>query len=102
MKRAIFRLAVLLLASAASFSFAQTRSAPATPEKPVLKGFPFTNESLSYVALWPSGLNAGEAHTSATSSSTGWQFDLALNATIPGFLVQDTFHSTATPELCSA
>src|SRR6185437_7392088 len=104
MKRAIFRLAILLSASAAPFifqtlSFAQT--AQTAPAKPVLKGFPFTNESLSYVALWPSGLNAGEAHMSATSSSAGWRFDLTMNASIPGFTVQDSYHSTATPDLCS-
>ena len=96
MKLVIFRLAVLFSATAAPFSFAQT-----TPAKPILKGFPFTNESLSYIALWPSGLNAGEAHMSANSSSTGWQFDLTMNAGIPGFLVQDTYHSTASPDLCS-
>jgi hypothetical protein len=101
MKPAFFRLAVLLSASAVSCGFAQTAPAQPAPAKPVLKGFPFTNESLSYVALWPSGLNAGEAHMSANSSSTGWQFELTMNATIPGFLVQDTYRSTATAELCS-
>src|SRR4051794_21876900 len=75
-------------------SQAKTSAAQSTPEKPVLKGFPFTNESLSYTANWPSGISLGEAHLSATASSTSWRFELGLEAGIPGFTVKDTYQGT--------
>ena len=57
--------------------FAQHTSteAPAAAA-PVLKGFPFTNESLAYTVEWPSGLSLGEGHLSATSDQGNWNFEL--------------------------
>jgi hypothetical protein len=43
----------------------------------------------------------GEAHLSATGETTGWRFELSLNAGIPGFIVKDTYRSTASADLCS-
>ena len=80
---------------------AQTASAQSGPAKPALTGFPFTNESLTYTVNWPSGLTLGEAHLSATGISTGWRFELSLDASVPGFAVKDTYRSTASAELCS-
>ncbi|HVY92383.1 MAG TPA: DUF3108 domain-containing protein [Bryobacteraceae bacterium] len=75
--------------------------AQAKPAQPALKGFPFTNESLSYTVNWPSGLSLGEVHTTATGTPTGWNFQFTLDAAIPGFAVKDSFESTATKDLCS-
>lgn len=75
--------------------------ASGAPSQPALKGFPFTNEALSYTANWPSGLSLGEAHLSATGTPSGWRFQLDLDAGIPNFTVKDTFKSTSTRDLCS-
>jgi hypothetical protein len=80
---------------------AQTASGQSGPAKPVLTGFPFTNESLSYTVNWPSGLTLGDAHLSATGTSTGWRFELSLDAGMSAFAVKDTYSSTASAELCS-
>jgi hypothetical protein len=115
MKKIALRLAVLLGAGLAfHLAFSQPAPVRITPPpkaagasgarakpQPALKGFPFTNESLSYVVNWPSGLNLGEAHMSATGTPTGWKFDFTLDAGIPGFAVKDSFESTATRDLCS-
>jgi hypothetical protein len=116
MKKFALRLALLIGASVA-FHAAFSQPAPvhiapapkavgasgvqAKPAQPVLKGFPFTNESLSYTVNWPSGLSLGEVHTSATGTPTGWKFDFNLDAGIPGFAVKDSFESIATKDLCS-
>lgn len=73
-------------------------AAAATP--PVLKGFPFTNESLAYTVEWPSGLSLGEGHLSATSDQGNWNFELTLDASLAGFAVKDTYTSSASSELC--
>src|SRR6185437_65845 len=116
MKKIALRLAVLLgagLAFHAAFSqpaavritpapkAAGASGAQAKTQQPVLKGFPFTNESLSYTVNWPSGLSLGETHISATGTPTGWRFDFTLDAGIPGFAVKDSFESIATKDLCS-
>jgi len=113
MKKIALRLAVLLAAGLAFHTaFSQPAPVRITPApkpagasgaqaKPVLKGFPFTNESLSYTVNWPSGLSLGDAHMTATGTSTGWRFDFTLDAGVPGFAVKDSFESTATKDLCS-
>jgi hypothetical protein len=116
MKNTPFRLA-LLLGAGLAFQSAFSQPAPVNstvaprpagasgaqskPARPVLKGFPFTNESLSYVVNWPSGLSLGEVHVSATGTATGWKFDFNIDAGIPGFAVKDSFESVATKDLCS-
>jgi len=65
-------------------------------------GFPFTNEALKYSVNWPSGLSLGEATFSAQHiGSAGWEFDLTLNAAIPGFALVDHVKASATDDLCS-
>lgn len=86
---------------AAQTGSSQSGSGQSGPAKPVLAGFPFTNESLTYTVNWPSGLTLGEAHLSATGITTGWRFELSLDASVPGFAVKDTYGSTASAELCS-
>jgi hypothetical protein len=69
---------------------------------PTLTGFPFTDETLSYSINWPSHLSLGDAHLSARHSGSNWNFELTLNADVPGFSVKDTYHSTDDNNLCSA
>jgi hypothetical protein len=67
-----------------------------------LSGFPFTNEILSYSVTGPGGLSLGTGQLSAVGQPSGWNFELALDAGIPGFAVKDTYRSTASGQLCSA
>ncbi len=70
----------------------------AAPENAI---FPFTEENLNYTINWPSGLSLGEAHLHARKAPEGWQFDLALDAAVPGYKVSDRYHAIASPRLCS-
>jgi len=70
-------------------------------------GFPFSSETLNYTVNWPSGLSLGEAHLGATRSEgvkgqgDQWSFELALDASVPGFAVADRYRATASSDLCS-
>ncbi|MBZ5584859.1 MAG: DUF3108 domain-containing protein [Acidobacteriia bacterium] len=68
---------------------------------PAQTGFPFKDESLHYSINWPSGLSVGEAAFSAHRAEAGWDFEMSLNAGIPGFSVADKIRSSASAELCS-
>ena len=66
-----------------------------------------SGEVLHYNVNWPSGLSLGEAtlrsdHTEeGTAAAAGWEFDLNLDASVPGFTIRDQYHSTANPDFCS-
>ena len=66
-----------------------------------------SGETLHYSINWPSGLSLGEATLSSTrtaegtSSTPGWEFDLNLDASVPGFVIRDQYHSTANLDFCS-
>lgn len=68
---------------------------------------PLKEEIFHYVINWPSGLSLGEGEMRSTqvNSEDGtverWEFDLSLEAAVPGFQVLDSYHSVASPELCS-
>ena len=64
-------------------------------------GFPFTGETLHYSISWQSGLNLGDATFTAQKTSSGWDFHVTADAPLPGFAINDRFHSTTNPELCS-
>ena len=64
-------------------------------------GFPFADEDLNYSINWPTGLSLGEAHMHAKHAGAQWEFDLTLDATIPGFPIADRYSSLATSDLCS-
>ena len=70
-------------------------------------GFPVSDESLSYTVNWPTGLSLGEgrmtaSHSPATSNSPDrWNFQLTLDAAIPGFAVSDRYRSSASGGFCS-
>ena len=58
-------------------------------------------ESTRYQVSWPSGISLGEGQLQATKDGDQWKFTLKLEAAIPGFKVEDTFHSTVDGKLCS-
>jgi hypothetical protein len=68
---------------------------------------PFEDETLRYTVSWPSGLPLGEGLVQATKVETAegaidhWEFDMTLDAAVPGFRVTDRYRSLATPGLCS-
>ncbi|MDQ6698795.1 MAG: DUF3108 domain-containing protein [Acidobacteriota bacterium] len=68
-------------------------------------GFPFTNEDLNYSVNWPTGVALGEAHMRArqtgSTAAPRWEFNLSLDASIPGFPILDRYSSTATGDLCA-
>jgi hypothetical protein len=66
-----------------------------------------SGEVLHYTINWPSGLSLGEATLSSertgegTASTPGWEFDLNVDASVPGFAIRDQYHSTANIDFCS-
>jgi len=74
---------------------------PAGPGTPMQEGFPFTNETLHYSMNWQSGLSLGEATMTAQRSGGGWDFEVSINAGVPGFAINDKYSSTTDPGLCS-
>ena len=64
-------------------------------------GFPFQDEGLRYAVNWPSGLSLGDATLSAHHTANGWDFEVGLDAAVPGFAIRDKFKSSATAALCS-
>jgi hypothetical protein len=64
-------------------------------------GFPFQDEGLHYSVNWPSGLSLGDATLSAHHTANGWDFEVGLDAAIPGFAIRDKFKSSDTVALCS-
>lgn len=80
--------------------FAALLASPATAPK-------FSNEQLHYSINWPSGLSLGEGQLTASrvkaaeNSPERLDLNLSLDAAIPGFQVQDRYHSEATADFCS-
>jgi hypothetical protein len=91
---AIFLLAVLPFTALLSASAAHAATAN-------VNGFPFTGEDLTYSINWPSGLSLGDAHMRAQRQGENWNFELSIDASIPGFDVRDHYSSVATSDLCS-
>lgn len=67
----------------------------------VCGGVPSDGESLEYMINWPSGLSLGEARLTAKRSGENWNFEMHLDAAVPGFAVADKFVSMADGSLCS-
>ena len=65
-------------------------------------GFPFTDENLNYSVNWPSGLSLGAGHMHARHTGATWNFELNLDAGVPGYQVKDTYRSTGNSEFCSS
>ncbi len=70
-------------------------------------GVPFSDqEALHYLINWPSGLSLGECEMSAKltqveGGAPHWQFELRMDAAVPGFPVENQFRAMATADLCS-
>jgi hypothetical protein len=65
-------------------------------EKPVSK-----SETLRYSINWPSSLSLGEAELVSSSDGTGLSFGFTLNASLPGFPIEEHAKSSANPGFCS-
>lgn len=63
--------------------------------------FPVSAESLRYSINWASGLSLGEATLRADKGKEAWDFEVSMDASIPGFALRDRYQSGATPDLCS-
>jgi hypothetical protein len=71
---------------------------------------PASAESLRYTINWQSGLSLGEAtlrservrEQGAEKGREQWDFDLSIDASVPGYAVRDHYHSTASSDFCSA
>src|SRR5258706_1386320 len=71
---------------------------------------PAAAESLRYSINWQSGLSLGEAtlrsdrirDQNAEKGRELWDFDLSIDASVPGYLVRDHYRSTSSSDLCSA
>ena len=64
-------------------------------------GFPFQNETLRYSINWPSGLSLGDATMTAHKGESGWNFEVTLDAGVPGFSIKDQYRSSTEADLCS-
>ena len=91
-----YRLAAVWLAMAGAAA-AQTAAQPA----PAPTGFPWQNETLHYTMNWQSGLPVGDVYFAARKAGGGWSFEVAGNAGVPGFAVNDKYRSTTDADLCS-
>jgi hypothetical protein len=87
-----------LTAIAVLFSIASWAETTAPP----LTGFPFQDETLRFQVKWPTGVVLGEGRMQARRVAGGrWEFELSLDASIPGFVLADHYKSAATADLCS-
>ena len=69
---------------------------------------PLAAESLRYSINWPSGLSLGEAvlrsdrvRDQPEKGREQWEFELNVDASVPGFIVRDHYQSSAISGLCS-
>ena len=64
-----------------------------------------SGEILHYSVNWPSGLSLGEASLRSDRTgegpAAGWDFEMNLDASVPGFAIRDEYHSSANPDFCS-
>jgi hypothetical protein len=62
---------------------------------------PASAESLRYTINWASGLSLGEATLRADKGKEAWNFEVTMDASIPGFTLRDDYRAAATLDLCS-
>jgi len=62
---------------------------------------PLSAESLRYTINWASGLSLGEATLRADKGKEAWDFEVTMDASVPGFTLRDRYQSAATLDLCS-
>lgn len=81
--------------------FAQTALFAQTTGQPAPAGFPFSDESLTYSINWPTGSGLGESHLRARHSGAQWNFEMTIDAGIPGYQVKDFYRSVASTDFCT-
>jgi hypothetical protein len=76
-------------------SFAAVGAAPV--------GFPFTDETLRYTLNMPGGPKLGEGRLTAKrgAGTSGWSFEMTLDAPVPMFAIHDVYTSRASTDFCS-
>jgi hypothetical protein len=62
---------------------------------------PISAESLRYSINWASGQSLGEATLRADKGKEAWDFEVTMDASIPGFALRDRYDSGSTLDLCS-
>ena len=62
---------------------------------------PLSAESLRYSINWASGLSLGEASLRSDKTKDGWDFEAAMDASVPGFALRDDYKAQASGDLCS-
>ncbi len=62
---------------------------------------PASAETLRYSINWASGLSLGEAAVRSDSGPDGWNFEVSMDASIPGFALRDDDRASASADLCS-
>lgn len=62
---------------------------------------PQSGEELQYSINWPSGLSLGEGKIKAAEAGGKWNFELHVDAAVPGFGVNDKYFSKTDGETCS-
>jgi len=75
----------------------------------LLSVLPVSAESLHYSVNWASGLSLGDAtltsnffrDPAAQKSGGRWDFQMDIDASVPGFAIRDHYQSSATAVLCS-
>jgi hypothetical protein len=67
-----------------------------------MEGFPFQDETLDYKLNLSAGVPIGKIRTIARhDASRGWNFNLTLEASLPGYPIIDRFNAYAGLNLCS-
>ena len=56
---------------------------------------------MHYTVDGPTGLPLGQAQLHARQTAGGWEFDLTLDAGVPGYAVSDRYHAAASAKFCS-
>jgi hypothetical protein len=68
----------------------------------ILDTKPLKSETLHYSISWPSGLSLGEGTLTSALTGDEWKFTVALQASLPGFSLEETADSKASTGFCSA
>jgi hypothetical protein len=58
-------------------------------------------ETLNYTINWPSGLSLGEGRIEAGRKGERWEFQLSIDAAVPGFSFKNRFRSVVADGFCA-
>src|SRR5258708_1442560 len=63
--------------------------------------FPPSPESLRYTIHWATGPSPGGPPPPPGKGKEAWDFEVTMDASVPGFTLRDRYQSAATLDLCS-